>query len=654
LNKPTKIKEQFMSMYRQLWLAIVTSMLLALCGGLLASLLSARSYLESQLSIKNTDNATALALSLSQGQPDSVTVDLVVASLFDSGHYEYIRVVDPLGKTIAERQAQVSVWDAPVWFVHLLPIHAQAGKAQISNGWKQFGTVTLQSHSRFAYGALWQSAYEMAGALAIAGLVGGYLGALVLGRIRRPLQAVVEQAQAITERRFITMDEPTVPELKKLAVAMNTTVLRLKSMFDEEANRLEKVRQDANYDALTGLVNRVHFMARLGQMLESEDSVGGTLILIRLADLAGINRRMGRAAADEYLQKIANTLQKNAVPASQCVVARLNGADFSILCASQSDMGQAMVSSILSQLQQDAEPFVETDAAVWMGIGRFTRGHDMQGLLAAVDLALAGAEARGVSALHEARLDVAEEMPHTAEQWAHLIENALEKHWVRLVSFPVVNVRNQVLHWECPLRLMLSEKSEWLPAGRFLPVAERLKLTSKLDLVAINLGLQMLRKDSSVPGLAINLSASSLEDADFQRRLLELIDTSSEHASRLWLEVAEGSALKHLESFRQLCKALIVRGCHVGLEHFGHHFSQIGVWHDMGLNYLKVDASFIRGVEANAGNATFLKGLCTISHNIGLQVLAEGVATSAEQSMVLSLGFDGATGPFIREELPIA
>lgn len=86
-----------MSMYRQLWLAIVVSTLLAMGGSLLASLLSARGYLESQLSIKNNDNATALALSLSQSSPDPVKVDLVVASLFDRGHYALIRVTDPLG-----------------------------------------------------------------------------------------------------------------------------------------------------------------------------------------------------------------------------------------------------------------------------------------------------------------------------------------------------------------------------------------------------------------------------------------------------------------------------------------------------------------------------------------------------------------------------
>ena len=118
-----------MSMYRQLWLAIIISMLLALGGSLLASMLSARGYLQSQLSVKNTDNASALALSLSQSNPDAVSVELAVSALFDSGHYELIRVIDPDGKTIVERTAPLGELDAPAWFVRLLPIQATPGLA---------------------------------------------------------------------------------------------------------------------------------------------------------------------------------------------------------------------------------------------------------------------------------------------------------------------------------------------------------------------------------------------------------------------------------------------------------------------------------------------------------------------------------------------
>ncbi len=637
-----------MSMYRQLWLAIVTSTLLALGGSLLASLLSARGYLESQLSIKNTDNATALALSLSQGNPDAVMADLVVASLFDSGHYELIRITDPMGGVLTERTAPAGDLDAPAWFVSALPVHANPGIAQISSGWKQFGTVTLISHSRFAYGALWKSAYEMVFALSVAGLVGGCLGALVLRRLRGPLNAVIEQATAITQRRFVTIEEPSVPELRQLAVAMNATVGRLKSMFAEEAGRLEAVRREANFDPLTGLTNRSHFMARLRQSLDAEDAVGGSLLLIRLTDLVGINRRLGRAPTDELLRSVGEVIGRCVGQLGPGVGARLNGADFAVLLSDTSNACEA-AESLLQALIRVATPYVDNGVIASIGVGRFKHGSDMGALLARVDIALASAEVEGSNTVREAPLDDADEMPRTSEQWALMIRRALEHGWVRLISFPVVDAAGKLSHRECPLRLMFDEKGEWLPAGRFLPIAERLKLTPALDLAAVALGIKELQAHPQLPGLAINLSASSVADSGFRTGLVALLSNQMAATSRLWLEVAEAGALKHMDDFRELCRSLKGVGCRVGLEHYGHQFSQIGALHDLGLDYLKVDSSFVRGVESNAGNVAFLKGLCSIAHNIGLQVLAEGVATQAELEALIRLGFDGATGPAIRE-----
>ncbi|OGB22117.1 MAG: diguanylate cyclase [Burkholderiales bacterium RIFCSPLOWO2_02_FULL_57_36] len=641
-----------MSLYRQLWLAIVISTLLALGGSLVASLLSARGYLESQLSIKNTDNATALALSLSQGSPDAVMADLVVASLFDSGHYELIRITDPMGGLITERIAPAGDLDAPAWFVNALPVRAHPGVAQISSGWKQFGTVTLVSHSRFAYGALWKSAYEMVFALAVAGLIGGYLGSLVLRRLRGPLNAVIEQAKAIAQRRFVTIDEPSVPELRQLAVAMNATVGRLKSMFEEEAVRLETVRREANFDPLTGLTNRSHFMARLRQSLDSEDAVGGSLVLIRLADLVGVNRRLGRAATDDFLRLVGGALGECAAQSGLGVAARLNGADFAVLLSDAID-GRAAAEQLLQVLVVVAAPYVENGVVASMGVGRFKYGSDMGALLARVDIALASAEMAGANAVREAPQDDADEMPRTSDQWALMIRRALEHGWVRLISFPVVDADGKLSHRECPLRLMFDEKGEWLPAGRFLPIAERLKLTPALDLAAVGLGIKELQLHPQLPGLAINLSASSVGDAGFRKALVALLENQKSTTSRLWLEVAEAGALKHLDDFRELCSSLKTVGCRVGLEHYGHQFSQIGALHDLGLDYLKVDSSFVRGVESNAGNVAFLKGLCSIAHNIGLQVLAEGVATQAELDALIRLGFDGVTGPGVADTTAI-
>jgi diguanylate cyclase (GGDEF)-like protein len=635
-----------MSMYRQFWLALFTSMLLAFGGSLIASLLSARAYLESQLSIKNADNASALALSLSLSNPEPATIELTTTALFDSGHYELIRVVDPEGHQIVERVGVVDDRDAPQWFMRWLPIHATPGQAKINNEVQQVGTVTVVSHNHFAYAMLWGSVWPTIAAMTFACLVGGSLGAIILGRLKAPLQAVIDQATAITERRFVTIDEPAVPELKHLALAMNATIRRLRTMFQDEAARLETLRREANFDPLTGLANRNHFMARLRQALDAEDAGEGTLLLIRLADLAGVNRRLGRDTTDEFLRCAGEVIAECPAVGSQGLAARLNGADFAILLTGESD-AQATASGLLAALIEAGRPFVNDRAVAWIAIGRFGQGTDIAALLARVDRALATAEVEGGNSIYEAVVDVASPLPRNADQWSQVITRALDGQGLRLGSFPVLDTCGRLSHRESPLRLLTTENGEWLTAGSFLPIAERLKLTPALDLAAVTLGLQDLRSEPELAGLAINISASSVANASFRERLLHLLGVHAEESSRLWLEISESGALRHLAAFRELCLALRASNCRIGLEHFGHQFSQIGVLHDLGLDYLKVDASFVRGIDSNRGNAAFLKGLTGIAHSIGLKVLAEGVATEQEWLILMELGFDGATGPAI-------
>ena len=636
-----------MSMYRQLWLAIIISMLLALGGSLLASMLSARGYLQSQLSLKNTDNASALALSLSQSNPDAVSVELAVSALFDSGHYELIRVIDPDGKTIVERTAPLGELDAPAWFVRLLPIQATPGLAQINNGWQQFGTVTLISHSRFAYVALWNSVLQMMGALAVAGLIGGFLGSLILQRLKIPLRAVIDQATAITERRFVTIDEPRVPELRQLASAMNATVTRLKTMFEEEAARLEAVRREANCDALTGLANRSNFMARLRGAALAEDSAGGAVFIARLAHLAEVNHALGRNATDELLCRFARVFAEFSGGLPDSLSARLNGADFALLVPAMTSP-QASGERLLQQLTQEAAAFLPEKTTTWISCGHFTRGIEPGTILAQVDAALAAAEAEDRNGLRLIDMRESDDAPKSADEWSQLIHRALDNRWVRLVSFPVRRLDGRLLHRECPLRMMFDEGGEWQPAGRFLPVAERLRLTPQLDLAAVALGLDELEARPELNGLAINLSASSVQWPQFRSELNALLKRRR-GTSRLWLEVSEAGALAHFESFRALCLDLKNIGCQMGIEHFGRQFSEIGRLHDLGLDYLKVDSSFVRGLEGNVGNQTFLKGLSTIAKGIGMIVIAEGVASEEELAALGAAGFDAATGPAIRE-----
>ena len=634
-----------MSMYRQLWLAIIVSTLLALGGSLLASLLSARGYLETQLSMKNTDNASALALSLSQTRPDPVSVELAVTALFDSGHYESIRVIDPSEQPIVERSTTSDAGDSPEWFARLLPLRPTPGQARITDGWKQFGTVILISHSRFAYTALWQSTLKMLLALAVAGVIGGYLGTLILRRLKAPLDAVIDQARAITERRFVTIDEPRVPELQQLAAAMNATVVRLKGMFEEEAARLDTLRREATCDTLTGLANREHGLARLRALLASDEATGGALLFVRLPDLAGINRRHGRAMADDYLQRAATRVSACAALRPQGYAVRLNGADFALVLPGENDLS-GTAERLRGELCTLAAPFHDSEPCVCLGGAHYAPGVAVAELLALADTALAEAEACGRSACRLAESST-DRQPGNAEAWAEQIQAAVQADWVKLVAFPVVSLDNTPLHDECPLRLRFADQGDWQPAGRFLPIAERLQLTPLLDLAAVRLGLERLEAQPQVPGLAINLSASSLAHATFPASLIQLLAAHPDAARRLWLEISESGALRHLQDFRSLCPTLKAAGCRIGLEHYGHHFSQVGQLHDLGLDYLKVDASFVRGVANNVGNAAFLKGLSSIAHSIGLLVIAEGVANAQDLAALGELGFDGATGPAI-------
>ena len=634
-----------MSLFRQLWLAVIAATTIAFAGSLIVSMITARHYLEQQLAIKNNDNATSLALSMSQLAKDPITIELQVAAVFDSGQYAAVRVVDPEGKVMIEHTSPPDAGNVPNWFMHLFPIESRLGQAQISTGWTQFGTVELVSHKQFAYLELWNGGIKLILWFLGGGFVMGLFGMKILQRIKRPLDAVVDQAQAISERRFISIPEPKTLELKSVARAMNAMVDRLKAIFAEEAARLEQVRREATQDSLTGLANRAFFMNQLDAALKDDDAApSGTLLILRLTDLAGINKRAGREVADQVLRRIGKILNEIVAQTPGAAPARLNGADFALLLPGVNDPSIA-AEKLLDMLHD----FVAADLMEPGKVGHISSGHYQHGdsagqLLAHLDATLAGAEGQGALAWAKAGKNQDTHVSSNAD-WKKLIEGAIEAQRLRLIDFPVSGKSGQMLHLECPLRLQATENGEWLTAGSFMPMASRLAMTADLDLAAARLALDKIA--AGTPAVAVNLSGESIFDPIFRNRLQSLVASRRELAPRLWLEVAEIGAFRHFDAFHAFCDALRPLGCRLGIEHFGRQFSEIGRLHDIGLDYLKVDGSFIRAIDQHPGNQAFLKGLCAIAHNIGLTVIAEGVQTKEELAALPELGFDGATGPAV-------
>ena len=637
-----------MSMKRQLWLSILACMLFALGASLLASLLNARSYLEAQLAMKNQDNAAALALALTQGNHDRDGVALAVTALFDSGHYALIQVIDPQGRSVVDKVAKDADPGAPAWFVRLLPIRSLPGRAEIASGWQPMGTLTVMSRSAFAYRSLWETALTMSGVILAAGVLGGLLANLALRRITRPMDAVIEQARAINEHRFVTVPLPDVPELKELAAAMNDTVGRLRQDFEEDARHYEQLRKQANFDAVTGLANRNHFLASLESALDMENPPYGALAILRLRKLGKINRALGRETADQLLHRVGATVDEISGRCSGSLAGRLNGADFALLLPAGCDAKPAL-DELMLDLHGILESLSGDYSTLYIGHTPFAPGDTPALMLARIDTVLAAADQTGASVVREAPAASAAGLPVGGEEWRRVLHEAMiEPESLRLAHYPMRVGDGQAKHRECPLRLRQGDLDQWLSAGRFLPIADRLGLARELDIAAVRLALADLDGDAQLAGVWINLSAKSVADLEFRRHLLELLARHPSASARLYLEVPESGGLARLEALRGLSRDLKPLGCKLGLEHYGHQFNQVSRLYDLGLDFLKVDASFVHGIETNRGNQDFLAGLLEIAHRIGMMVFAEGVEREEELARLLELGFDGASGQAVR------
>lgn len=633
-----------MSLIKQLWIAIAAVTLIALGGSLVVSTLSARHYLEQQLQVKNLDNATSLALSLSQMPKDPVTVELQVSAQFDAGHYRLIRLTSPKGEVLVEREYAGPLNGTPEWFTRLVPIDAHPGVAQVQDGWHQFGTLTLESHKRYAYQALWNGTLQLLAWFVLGGAMTGLIGTLIIKHITRPLGRVVEQAEAIGGRRFVTTPEPSTREFRSVVRAMNTLSERVRTILADESRRLEQLRRQMQHDDMTGLLNRNQFLNLLDAALSRDDAhASGSLAIVRFSRLAELNLRLGREHTDRLLREVSAQFTELAATHENWGAGRMNGSDLALLAPAQdepAELAKELARRVHGILDAHAK---DLGVALPVAASAYSPGEARSQLLARVDGALASAEQAGERSVQVDPGSGASVPYPDLQAWRDALVSALEREGIRLGAYPVTSNDGQLLHEEAPIRLMLD--GAWQAAGYFMPRVARLGLMPRFDMAVVRAALRAIATDGRPRG--INLSAESLCDANFRGELFALLQAESAAAGGLWIEIPEYGVSRHLPEFRTLCVALRPVGCKLGIEHVGTHFGELGDLHELGLDYIKIDAAIIRGIDSNAGNQAFLRGLCMIAHSLGLMTIAEGVGSEAERKVLPDLGIDGATGPAI-------
>ena len=632
-----------MSLIRQVWLLLSVTLVLAFAGAIGVSVHAARHYLQTQLNLKNNDTAQSLALTLSQQKGDPVALELAIASQFDTGYYERIRLLAPGGKPLVEKQADTHPQNAPAWFVALLGIAPADGVAQVSDGWRQIGRLEVRSQSAFADDELWQGTVNTVGVLLVLVVGAGIFSYVGVNRIRVPLLRTVDQAKAITERRFVTVDEPDMPELRNVTRAMNAMVGRVKAMFDEQAGQVELLRRQAHCDPLTGLSNRAHFLGRLKVMLDSEDGAAdGALVMVRLVELQSLNRTLGRSATDRLLQDAAAAMVESSRRLSAAEVGRLNGSDFALALPNVDSLRESAV-DVAARLRSLLRVH-DGGAHVVVGAVRWTHGAPMSTLLAAADQALARAESRGPFTVE---LDDSTDGAALGEDaWRHRIQTALAERSAQLVDFPLVGRNGELVHHESPLRLRLGAEGQLVSAAQWLPMARRAQLTADVDLLAIELALLAIGADS-LPR-SINVSPSSLADSAFSTRVHALVVAHPMASPRLSLELAEAGAVKQLHLVRELAEQLQGSGTKIGLEHAGERLAETRGLLEAGLDFVKLDASLLLGLSSDEARAQHVAGTVRMLHGIGLRVYAEGVTEVDDAAALWACGVDGLTGPVVQ------
>ncbi len=628
-----------MSLIQRIWLIILLLLALAFGSSIVISYLSLRGHVEQTLRLKNADNANALALTMTQLDKDPVTLELLLSAQFDTGHYQSISLVSNDDTFALTRRDATPVTNVPGWFVSLIDLDVPAGVATVQDGWLQFGTLTVESHYKYAYHTLWQSTRNLLTSFLLVALLSLLVAFGIVRGIRRPLDAVIEQARRIGNRRFSVSQEPTIRELREVVSAMNQLSRSVQQMLAQESGKLEQLQARIRLDELTGLNNRAYFLNRLDGLLQREDALAnGMLAIVRVPRLAERNERLGYAQTNVLITGVSRSLQALEQDYATAFAGRLNGSDFVLLVAG--DQQTHTLADALTRVLQALPDSPAFESGLPASLMPYGPGDTASSLLATLDAALATAEHQADRHVEVVNGTKPVQLYDSRDAWRAALVEALDSRALRFEHYPVVTPDNELLHEECPSRLYLA--GEWRSAAVFIPWILRFDLGAAFDLQMIDAAIVQAR-NSATP-IAVNLSAQSLGQSGFSEALYSRLSAQPQLADRLYLEWPAAGALANRDSFGVLADKLNACGYRIGLKHAGQELSRIAELHDLGVASVKLDAALIRDIDSHTEQQSYVRGLCTLLHSVGVSVIAEGVQTRAEQDTLADLGLDGFTG----------
>lgn len=422
----------------------------------------------------------------------------------------------------------------------------------------------------------------------------------------------------------------------------------------------EKLLYEASHDALTGLPNRAFFMERLGEALQRSRSEEGFRLAVLFVDLDRfkmINDSLGHAVGDRLLVAAAGRLKECLRP--QDTLARLGGDEFTVLLEGVSGKEAASVADRL--LERLRAPFylggheLFTAASVGLVLGgrEYARPED---LLRDADIAMYRAKALGGG-----RKGIFEAGMHTRAMALFRLENelrrAIEREEFTAHYQPIVSLKTGlIVGFEALARWRHPERGLVHP-DEFVPVAEETGLILPLELSVLREACARLAAwqrefpDHRPLTVSVNLSRDQLVRPELPEQIEGILLDAGLDARSLRLEVTESALMQNVGSAAATLSRLRDMNIRVHIDDFGMGYSSLSVLHQLPIDALKVDRSFVGRMNGAGDDAEIVQTIVTLAHNLGLDVVAEGVEREEHLARLRRLGCDYAQGFLFSEPL---
>lgn len=467
--------------------------------------------------------------------------------------------------------------------------------------------------------------------------------------VSRPLGVLAEAARRIG--RGERLERIDVPRQSEIALLAETMLVMQDDIDEREASLLHRSR----HDQLTDLANR----SSAQQDIEAAIAAGQPFVLLRLAinDFRAINDTFGYALGDRVLTTLAGRLAGMPPPARTAY--RLGGDEFLLLLD-----GAAVGPQWLQRLQREmAEPIDLRDSPIrpWVSVGEVgfpEHGDSPTLLLRRAEVAL---EAARSARVHHQRYAMGQDEQHLRQlTLIRDLQEAVGRGQLAMVFQPKLRAEDgRLVEFEALMRWKHAELG-FIPADEFIGLAERsgnIHLLTGWMIEAVCAHIAAWEAQGRRVCVAVNLSAHDVIDTALPTRILEVLDRHALTSDRVSLEVTESAIMQDADLALRTLEALRAAGMSIAVDDYGTGYSSLAQLKRMPVQQLKIDKSFILRLDDGGDDEIIVRSTIEMGHNLGLEVVAEGVETPASRDMLRELACDYLQGylisrPIAAEEVP--